>query len=103
MSPLLLARLRSRTPPSTYADACADVDAGAEVVGHLQQRRRLPSGRSFIGKGKLEELTALVQLVNASIVIFDHDLTPAQIRNIENVSRVPFVEHILSKELGNAW
>ncbi|MEE2907985.1 MAG: GTPase HflX [Planctomycetota bacterium] len=57
--------------------------AGAEVVGHLQQRRRLPSGRSFIGKGKLEELHGLVEVVQATIVIFDHDLTPAQVRNIE--------------------
>ena len=57
--------------------------AGAEVVGHLRQRRRLPSGRSFIGKGKLEELQGLVELVKAGIVIFDHDLTPAQVRNIE--------------------
>ncbi|MDG2422943.1 MAG: GTPase HflX [Phycisphaerales bacterium] len=57
--------------------------AGAEVVGHLRQRRRLPSGRSFIGKGKLEELHGLVELVKATIVIFDHDLTPAQVRNIE--------------------
>ena len=57
--------------------------AGATVVGHLQQRRRLPSGRSFIGKGKLEDLAGLVKMVEATLVIFDHDLTPAQIRNIE--------------------
>lgn len=57
--------------------------AGAEVVGHLHQKRRLPSGRSFIGKGKLEELRLLIEMVEATLVIFDHDLTPAQIRNIE--------------------
>ncbi|MCH2149412.1 MAG: GTPase HflX [Phycisphaerales bacterium] len=60
--------------------------AGAKVVGHLQQRRRLPSGRSFIGKGKLEDLAGLVKMVEATLVIFDHDLTPAQIRNIEQAA-----------------
>ncbi len=57
--------------------------AGAEVVGELSQRRRLPSGRTFIGKGKIKELAALAEATSAAVIIFDHDLTPAQIQNIE--------------------
>lgn len=66
--------------------------AGAEVVGHLHQRRRLPSGRSFIGKGKLEELAHLIEMVKATLVIFDHDLTPAQIRNIERETSCKIID-----------
>ncbi|MCH2133364.1 MAG: GTPase HflX [Phycisphaerales bacterium] len=72
-------------------DALVDT-AGAEVVGHLYQRRRLPSGRSFIGKGKLEELRGLIEMVKATIVIFDHDLTPAQIRNIERETSCKIID-----------
>lgn len=57
--------------------------AGGEVVGHVSQKRRLPRGKTFIGKGKLEELRNLAQSTDASVIIFDHDLSPAQIRNIE--------------------
>ena len=57
--------------------------AGGVVVGHLTQRRRLPHGRSFIGKGKVTQLKELADSVDASIIIFDHELTPAQIRNLE--------------------
>ncbi len=57
--------------------------AGGVVVGHLTQRRRLPHGRSFIGKGKVTQLKELSESVDASIIIFDHELTPAQIRNLE--------------------
>jgi GTP-binding protein HflX len=53
------------------------------VVGHLTQRRRLPHGKTFIGKGKVSQLRELAESTDASIIIFDHDLTPAQIKNLE--------------------
>ncbi|MHC4908804.1 MAG: GTPase HflX [Planctomycetota bacterium] len=57
--------------------------AGASVVGEMIQRRQKPRGKTYIGKGKVDELAALVKMTGASIVIFDNDLSPAQIRNIE--------------------
>ena len=59
------------------------VTAGADVVGVLSQKRSRPVGRTFLGKGKVEELARLVEMTSATIAIFDHDLTPAQIRNLE--------------------
>ena len=57
--------------------------AGAQVVGRLTQRRSQPNIRTFLGKGKLEELIQLVAYCEADVVIFDNDLTPAQTRNLE--------------------
>ncbi|MFP6672841.1 MAG: GTPase HflX [Pirellulaceae bacterium] len=57
--------------------------AGANIVGHLLQRRSRPSSRTFLGKGKVEELIQLVAHCDADVVIFDNDLTPAQTRNLE--------------------
>jgi len=57
--------------------------AGADVVGRLDQRRHRPAPRTFLGKGKLEELKELVADTEATVVILDNDLSPAQGRNIE--------------------
>jgi GTP-binding protein HflX len=57
--------------------------AGAEVVGRLTQRRDTPDVTTYLGKGKLEQLERMVRATDASVVIFDNDLSPAQIRNLE--------------------
>ncbi|MCP4573413.1 MAG: GTPase HflX [bacterium] len=57
--------------------------AGADVVGRVEQRRPRPAPRTFVGKGKLEELQELVADTEATLVIFDNDLSPAQGRNLE--------------------
>src|SRR3954454_10620736 len=51
--------------------------AGATVVGGLCQRRQKIHTRSYIGKGKLDELVEHVQAADADVVIFDNDLSPA--------------------------
>lgn len=58
--------------------------AGAEVVATLTQRLGSPDPRTFIGKGKLEEVAATARELAATLVIFDDDLTPSQQANIEN-------------------
>jgi GTP-binding protein HflX len=57
--------------------------AGADVVGEVDQRRHRPAPRTFLGKGKLEELKELVEETDATLVVFDNDLSPAQGRNLE--------------------
>jgi GTP-binding protein HflX len=57
--------------------------AGAQVVGELIQNRAKPNGRTYLGKGKVEELVQLVEMTKAALVIFDNDLAPSQIRAIE--------------------
>jgi GTP-binding protein HflX len=57
--------------------------AGAEVVDRLLQVRSAPEAATLIGQGKVEELSAAVLSTSADVVIFDHDLTPTQQRNLE--------------------
>ncbi|WP_146412131.1 GTPase HflX [Crateriforma conspicua] len=59
------------------------ITAGTEVVDELIQRRPNPSHSTYLGKGKVEELRMLVQEHDADVVIFDNDLSPAQVRNLE--------------------
>lgn len=57
--------------------------AGAEAVDAVVQKRSTPCAATYLGKGKLEELRARCEASEAGVVIFDNDLTPAQIRNLE--------------------
>lgn len=57
--------------------------AGARVAGRLTQRREQPDGKTYLGAGKVEQLRSLAQEADADVVLFDHDLTPAQTRNLE--------------------
>ncbi len=57
--------------------------AGAEVVGRLTQRRQAPDVTTYLGKGKLEQLELMIRATDADVVIFDNNLAPAQIRNLE--------------------
>ena len=66
--------------------------AGAEVVGRIEQRRNRPAPRTFLGKGKLEELQELVEETGATLVVFDNDLSPAQGRNLEAVLEINIID-----------
>ncbi len=57
--------------------------AGARVVGTLTQRRRRMHPGTCIGHGKVEELGSLCRARKADVVVFDNDLTPGQVRNLE--------------------
>ena len=57
--------------------------AGAIVTAELTQRRASPDQTTYLGKGKVAELAALVAHHDADLVIFDNDLSPAQTRNLE--------------------
>ena len=60
------------------------ITAGAHVVAELVQRRHEPDQRTYIGRGKLKELFSVVEHYDADVVMFDNDLSPAQIRNLEH-------------------
>ncbi len=66
--------------------------AGATVVGEIEQARHRPEAATFMGSGKLEELRDLCERLEATVVIFDHDLAPAQIGNIEKVVNVKVID-----------
>ncbi len=56
---------------------------GAEVVLTMKQRLDSPVPKTFIGKGKVEELVGYVRELGADVVIFDDELTPSQQSNLE--------------------
>jgi len=71
-----------------FADGLAEVTrlvdtAGGEVLQTITQRRSRPHPQTVIGAGKVQEIAIAVQTVGASLVAFDQDLTPAQVRNLE--------------------
>ena len=59
------------------------VAVGAEVVGSLRQRVNKPHRPTFIGKGKVEELTSYAEEVEADTVVIDTELSGTQIKNLE--------------------
>jgi GTP-binding protein HflX len=61
--------------------------AGATIAAVLIQRRGRPDPATLVGGGKLDEIVATVASTGASLVLFDHDLTPSQARNVE--ARLP--------------
>ncbi|HTK95533.1 MAG TPA: GTPase HflX [Terriglobales bacterium] len=58
--------------------------AGAQVVGEVLQGRDRPDPATIIGRGKLEEIKGAAAMANADLVLFDHELSPSQQRNIED-------------------
>ena len=59
--------------------------AGAQIVGQILQRRDRLDPATLIGAGKLEEVAGAAASANADLILFDHDLSPSQQRNIEKI------------------
>jgi len=66
--------------------------AGAVVVDRALQARRAPEAATLIGRGKIEEVRARLAGLDASLAIFDQDLTPIQQRNLEKELGVKVVD-----------
>src|SRR6476619_6460305 len=62
--------------------------AGSEVLEGLIQRRSRPDASTFIGRGKVEELRDIVVSTGADTVICDGELSPSQLRNLEQQVKV---------------
>lgn len=60
--------------------------AGAVVVDQLLQNRGAPDPATFIGSGKVEELRDMVKVLKANVIIFDNDLSPRQLANVEEIA-----------------
>ncbi len=58
--------------------------AGAEVVGEMIQKRPTIEGATFVGKGSLEEIAEFCESNDIDLIIADGELTPVQVRNIED-------------------
>jgi len=66
--------------------------AGAVVVDRFQQRIRTINPSTYIGKGKAEQLRARVRQSKADVVIFDNDLSPGQIRELEKIIEIKVLD-----------
>ena len=68
------------------------LSAGAEVAGEFLQHRDKPDPATLIGKGKLAEIAGAAASVSADLLLFDHDLTASQQRNIEKVVNIRVID-----------
>ena len=66
--------------------------AGAQPVDEILVRLRQINPGTFIGKGKSQEIAQLVRAHRANVVIFDNDLTPGQIRGLEEILAVKIID-----------
>ena len=66
--------------------------AGGEVLQTMRQKRSRPHPQTVVGAGKVQEIALSVQTVGANLVVFDRDLSPAQVRNLEAQTGVRVVD-----------
>ncbi len=66
--------------------------AGAEVSAEIVQKIRSPNSRTYIGKGKVSEIGRMARELGVKTAIFDNELTPAQMRNIEEATDLKIVD-----------
>lgn len=77
----------------SLAELSALVDtAGGQAVGMILQSRDKPDPHSFIGEGKVEEVRRMVQEEKATMVIFDNDLSPSQLRVLTEMTGVQVLD-----------
>jgi GTPase len=77
-----------RSPGLTAEESLAEfrellISAGGAVAAELLQRRPKPDPATLIGSGKVEEIAGVAASTGADLVLFDHDLSPTQLRNLE--------------------
>lgn len=69
--------------------------AGAQVLGQMVQSRERPDKATYLGKGKVEELAEMCGNMEANTVIFNNELSGAQIRNLENAVGVTVLDRTI--------
>ena len=90
-------RGQSNLQTTEYLDELAFLieTAGAEATKRFVQKLDKPDIRSYVGEGKLAEIKAWVQHEGSSMVVFDDDLSPSQLRNLEAELKVKIVDRSL--------
>jgi GTP-binding protein HflX len=68
------------------------LSAGGLIAGEMTQRRPRPDPATLLGHGKVEELAGAVAAANADLILFDHNLSPTQLRNLEEALPCPIVD-----------
>ena len=68
------------------------ISAGADPVALVTTKRQAPDVKTFVGKGKVEEIGDMLRLHDAQLVIFNHALSPSQERNLERILEARVVD-----------
>jgi GTP-binding protein HflX len=97
---ILVALIHKRQPQDKAKEYLEELaflasTAGVETLAWFTQKVDHPDRRTFIGKGKLEEIKAYVTAHAVSRVIFDDDLSPSQLKNLENELKVKIYDRSL--------
>ncbi|WP_282088566.1 GTPase HflX [Aquimarina algiphila] len=66
--------------------------AGGEVVKRFTQKMDMPNSKTFIGSGKMEDVKAYVEKHEIGTVVFDDELSPGQLRNIERILKAKIID-----------
>lgn len=90
----LITQTQGEAKAKEYLDELAFLaeTAGAETVKTFLQRADFPNSRTYVGKGKLEEIKAFVEDNCVELVIFDDDLSAKQVQNIESELKVKILD-----------
>lgn len=85
---LLVGMMTDDTTPQQFQDTLEELarlvdTAGGKVLQTVQQKRSRPHPQTVVGEGKVQEIALTAQTVGANLVVFDRDLSPAQVRNLE--------------------
>jgi GTPase len=94
---ITVAIVRKGTDPEIVSEHLDELEllldtAGADVVFSVYQERDRPEVGTAVGKGKLEEIAALVEEQQVHMVVFDDELSPIQIKNIEEATKVKVLD-----------
>jgi GTP-binding protein HflX len=94
---LIVGLITDGITPDRFEDGLAEIarlveTAGGEVLQTMRQKRSHPHPQTVIGAGKVQEIALIVQTLGANLVVFDRDLSPAQIRNLESQTGVRVVD-----------
>jgi len=90
---LVAAVLRVPDGPDDLAELTALAEsAGAVVVDKFQQKIRMINPSTYIGKGKADQLVGRVRRFKADVVVFDNDLSPGQIRELEEIIKIKVLD-----------
>ena len=94
---LIVGLMTDNISKERFEDGLAEIGrlvqtAGGEVLQTMRQKRSRPHPQTVVGAGKVQEIALMVQTVGANLVVFDRDLSPAQIRNLELETGVRVVD-----------
>jgi GTP-binding protein HflX len=94
---LIVGLMTDHSTKERFEDGLAEIarlveTAGGEVLQTMRQKRSHPHPQTVVGAGKVQEIALTVQTLGANLIVFDRDLSPAQVRNLEAQTGVRVVD-----------